>query len=272
MKHNKPYLPNRLRYDMTLIIGAKCKDGVVLVADKKIVEGTDITSGEKINILPLGIVVAGAGTGEVIDKFNERIPFVLDERKRLNYEELREKSPDVNIDDVPFYFRPYEFLEDCEGLIFQLFEKYKRQIQVLVAGSNIGEAELNYIDSEGFLSSKRRTYMSIGSGSAYANFLLKKLWEEKKGDFTMNEMAKISKFIINLVENIKIDRFVGNGVQIVFVPNLPNNYEKLSDQEKLKYSPHEEYIISDDNLLISEFYKFLLDIPKKLKGQTTFSS
>jgi 20S proteasome alpha/beta subunit len=256
----------RNRKDMTLIIGAKCKDGVVLIADKKIVEGTDITTGEKINILPLGIVVAGAGTGEVIDKFNERIPFVLDERKRLNYEALKEKYPDIQMEEVPFYFRPYEFLEDCEGLIFQLFDRYKRQIQVLVASGNIEKAELNYIDSESFLSSKRRTYISIGTGSPYSNFLLKKLWEEYKGNFTMIEMAKLCKFIINLVEDIKIDTYVGNGIQIIFVPNLPNDFDKLNEEEKKKYLPHPEEISFDDNLFIKDYYKFLLDISKKIKS------
>ena len=53
---------------MTLIIGARCKDGVVFIADKKAVEGTEITSQKKISILPLGIVVAGAGTLEMTDK------------------------------------------------------------------------------------------------------------------------------------------------------------------------------------------------------------
>ena len=33
---------------MTLIIGARCKDGVVLISDKRAVEGNEITSTEDV--------------------------------------------------------------------------------------------------------------------------------------------------------------------------------------------------------------------------------
>lgn len=252
----------RDRKDMTLIIGARCKDGVVLIADKRIIEGTDATTGEKITILPLGIIVAGAGTGEIIDKFNERIPYVLDERKKLNYEALKKENPEAKIDDAPFYFRPYEFLEDCEGLLFQLNEKYKRPIQVLVATGNSLIAELNYIDTEGFLTSKRRTYMAIGSGSPYANFILKKLW---RNNLSMLDMAKIGKFIINYIAEVGVDTYVGGGIQIVFVPNLPHNFNELNEKDKVKYIPHENNLEEfDDKELRKKFNEFFENIDKKI--------
>lgn len=39
------------RKDMTLVIGAVCKDGVVIIADKKVVEGSDIGTQDKIYLL-----------------------------------------------------------------------------------------------------------------------------------------------------------------------------------------------------------------------------
>jgi 20S proteasome alpha/beta subunit len=262
MKNNKPYLYQRQRKDMTLIIGAKCKDGVVLIADRRIVEGTDITSGDKITFLPLGIIVAGAGVGEVIDKFNERIPFVFDERKRLNFEEMRKENPKIDFEDVPFYFRPYEFLEDCEGLILQLTERYKRPLQILVASGNIPSAELNYIDSEGFLTSKRRTYISIGSGSPYANFILKKIWNK---DLTMDKMAKIGKLIIEIVAESKIDTFVGDGTQIVFVPDKPEDFDSRTEQEKITLMPHQKDLTDFDEVsLRAEFNKSLSELFDKI--------
>jgi 20S proteasome alpha/beta subunit len=266
MKNNKAYLPIRTRKDMTLIIGAKCKDGVVLIADKRIVEGTDIAVGEKISLLPLGIVVAGAGVGEVIDKFNERIPAVLEQRRILNYQAMKKENPDANLEDAPFYFRAYEFLEDCEGLLFELNEKYKRSIQILVGSGNVEESDLNYIDSEGFLSSKRRTYISIGSGSPYANLMLKKLWSK---DLSMLEMAKIGKFIINYVAETNVDTYVGDGIQIVVLPNLPKE-----QKEGGNYQPHEIDLSDfDDKRLRNKFNSFFADIQNKIKNkQTTFSS
>lgn len=146
---------------MTLIIGARCRDGVVFIADKKAVEGTEETSQSKITILPLGIVVAGAGTMEMTDKFNERIPYILDERKRINFEEEKKQDENVTIDSVPYYYRPYEFLEDCEGLLYSLYEKYKISMDILVGAVVNGTAELHFMDTEHFIDSKRRTYKSI---------------------------------------------------------------------------------------------------------------
>lgn len=263
MKNAKFMTYKRQRKDMTLIIGAKCKDGVILVSDKRIVEGTDITTGTKISFLPLGIIVAGAGIGEVIDKFNERIPVVFEERRKFNFEEMRKKDKTLNIDNIPYYFRPYEFLEDCEGLIFDLSEKYKKPLQILVASGNIPYAELNYIDNENFLTSKRRTYISIGSGSPYANFILKKIWNEH---LTMTEMAKICKVIINIVADSNIDTYVGNGTQIVFVPNVTNNFNNLTEEERQRYMPHEENLENfDDKDLRAEFFSELHKFFERVK-------
>ena len=113
-----------IKKDMTLIIGVRCSDGVVLVSDKKVVEGTNITSENKITQLPLNIFVAGAGVREIIDKFNERIPVLLEERRNLNFQEMKKEQPDIVIDNVPFYIKPYEFLEDCEGLLGNISQRY----------------------------------------------------------------------------------------------------------------------------------------------------
>ena len=253
----------RDRKDMTLIIGAKCKDGVVLIADKRVVEGTDIAITEKINLLPLGIVVAGAGIGEIIDKFNERIPYVLEDRKRLNYEAMKKDDPEIDINTVPYYFRGYEFLEDCEGLLFQLKERYKLPIQILVASGNLSLANLNYLDGESFLTSKRRTYITIGTGSPYANLLLKKLWNK---DLSMKEMAKIGKFVINHISEAGVDTYVGGGVQIVFVPNRPENFDELIEDEQRKFVPHENNLSDfNDNELNEEFNKFFNVVQNKIK-------
>jgi|SRR3989344_9186331 len=226
---------------MTLIIGARCKDGVVFIADKKAVEGTEITSQKKISILPLGIVVAGAGTMEMTDKFNERVPFILEERRQLNFEEIQKKDSSITLENTPYYFRPYEFLEDCEGLIFNLHEKYKLPTEILIGAKVDGIAELHALDTNDFTDSKRRTYKSIGSGSPYANFLLKKMWDK---NLTIEEMAKIGKFIVRYVAQSKLDNYVGEDIQIVFILDFPTDFDKLNEEEQKKYFVYEKQFSS----------------------------
>lgn len=235
-----------------------------MVADRRSVEGNEITTTSKITFLPLGIVVAGAGVGEMADKFNERIPFILEDRKRLNFEEIKKSQPDAAIEVVPYYFKPYEFLDDCEGLIFNLHERYNQPLQTLVATGNSRVAELNYIDSEHIIASKRRSYICIGCGSPYANFMLKKVWHST---FTMVEAAKLGAFIINLVSDMEIDTFVGNGIQIVIIPDVPDGFQDMTPEEQQKYVPQEAKLAKfDEKKLRDEFYVALKDIQKKIQS------
>ena len=252
---------------MTLIIGARCKDGVVFIADKKAVEGTEETSQSKITILPLGIVVAGAGTMEMSDKFNERIPFILDERKNINFEEAKKNDKNATFDSIPFYYRPYEFLEDCEGLLYSLFEKYKISMDMLVGAVVNGIAELHFMDTEHFIDSRRRTYKSIGSGSPYANFLLRKMWNK---DLTMREMAKIGNIVVRYVSHSKIDNYVGFETQIVYVPDIPVNIGEIPPEEQKAYFVKEETEIFNINQMLSSLIKidkFLEKLANEVKNE-----
>lgn len=275
-------------YDkMTLIIGARCKDGVVFIGDKKAVEGTEITSQNKISMLPLGIVVAGAGTMEMNDKFSERVPFILEERRQLNFEEMKKKDDKITLDDTPYYFRPYEFIDDCEGLIFNLHERYKISMDILIGVRVNNIAELHFIDTQDYTDSKRRTYKSIGSGSPYANFLLKRMWDK---ELTIEQMAKIGKFIVRYVSQSKLDNYVGEDIQIMFIPDFPNNFNELKEEEqKICYTNEKKFSsidllndgmdevsgtddeaindYMDDGTFLLELNNFLLKLKDKIKSK-----
>lgn len=274
MQNNKVYVPNIIEKDMTIIIGARCKDGVIMIADKKVVEGTNITSEDKITTLPLNIYVAGAGVREIIDKFNERIPSILEERRSLNFQDMKKENPNTKIEEVPFYFKPYEFLDDCEGLLSNLSQRYiddahKFWHSDILVGLIVGNtAELHHLDTLNCLDSKRRGFKCIGSGSPYAEFILKGVWDE---ELTMKQMAKLSKFIIQEIERLGIDNNVGEGVQIVFIPDLLKDIKELEKdikkwQEEFSIADFEG-IIGKNNKLDGELDAFFSRLKDKIRGK-----
>ena len=260
-----------IKKDMTLIIGVRCKDGVILAGDKKVVEGTNISSEEKITSLPLNIHVAGAGVKEIIDKFNERIPSILEERRNFNFNGMKKENPDIKIENVLFYVRNYEFLEDCEGLLSKLSQRYIDEVHrfwhsdILVGVIVDTAAELHHLDTLNCLDSKRRGFKCIGSGAPYAEFILKGLWNE---DLTMREMAQICNFVIKEVEKCGIDNNVGEGVQIIFVPDLSRDINEINKdivkwQNELKELDDTIDLETDLGDQLDNFFKNILERVKK---------
>src|SRR3989344_4782896 len=119
---------------MTLIIGAKCKDGVVFIADRKVTEGSQISSQDKIEILEqMGIVFSGAGLTDLFDKFVEWVNINIENRKKevaIRYKEENDKELD---DEEISRIRPYEtaqqFIVDCETILKQISDNYRDVIQ-----------------------------------------------------------------------------------------------------------------------------------------------
>jgi len=82
----------------------------------------------------------------------------------------------------------------------------------------------------------------------------------------MKEMAKIGKFVINHISEAGVDTYVGGGVQIVFVPNRPENFDELIEDEQRKFVPHENNLSDfNDNELNEEFNKFFNVVQNKIK-------
>ncbi len=77
--------------NMTLIIGARCKDGVVLIADKKVTEGNTSIAQDKITILPFGVAVSEAGYTDFFDKFSIKLKNYLLQRN-IEIDQLKVKK------------------------------------------------------------------------------------------------------------------------------------------------------------------------------------
>ena len=217
MKNNKIYVPKKIERDMTLIIGARCKDGVVLIADKKVSEGTTSFPDKKINIMPFGVAISGAGMGDFLEKFAIKLKnYITNRTVHINTLKTKgELSP-----EVPIYAFIDDFVTDCETILVKLKEDYREvlpQLHILMGLRNENRAELHFLDLDYSVDSPRKSFMAIGSGSPYANFFLRELWKE---DLTMKEMSKIGVFIINYISDKRLDDAVGYGYQIVEIPDL----------------------------------------------------
>jgi len=254
---------------MTLVVGAKCKDGVVLVADKKVVESGDITSQNKIIMLPsVWAGFSGAGLTDLFSKFISRNFINIEERKKKIIAEMIAKNPKVTQEEINSVDTPYiyvnQFVEDCEGILMgmkndyqDITQKYPSSLGILLAFRAGTEAELHYLDIDGCLDSPRNTFMAIGSGSPYAQTFLKEIWNE---NITMEQMAKLVYFIIRHIETSKLDNNVGEGVQAFFVPKIDERWKqivqngttngKLTEEEEKEL---EKYTILLDNDLAKRY-------------------
>lgn len=259
MKHNKLYLPKNIKKDMTLIIGARCRDGVILVGDKKITEGTTSFSDKKITIMPFGVALSGAGMGDFFDKFGIRLKNYINERG-MKFEEMKAKA------ELPIGALLYEYIDDfvtdCETILVKLKDDYRDvypDLHLLMGLRNDNKAELHFLNIDYPVDSIRKSFMTIGSGSPYANFFLRELWNE---DLTMKEMTKICVFIIKYISEKNIDDAVGYGYQIVEIPDLKPSMPKGEGNIKevnIEFSDEED--VKD---IMNEFYTRVKELKDKL--------
>lgn len=209
----------------TLIIAAKCKDGVVMVADRRMMRGTECGDEKKINEF-YKVSIAFAGLTGLRDKFLETVEGVLQAARAVNLSEA------------------IIGVEDTMALISDRYQKRlgaATQINALLAGLkrlSSGGAKLYHIMGNGY--AEEIDFLCIGHGAPYATSIAQGLYHTS---LTMEAMAEIAIFIINWVE--KVDSSVGGIPDVVFVKN-------------------EKGIIDMDKAKVEEIYKKAGEVTKKL--------
>jgi len=203
---------------MTYILGARCKDGVVLIGDTKVTleGGTDFDYSPKIfkDIHP--VVVGSSGVAGLFDKFRRRVIKYLATH--------REEAGDIET-----------FIEAVENITRELNDKYRTVLRgnyfdvlIGILTQDIG-AYLQYINPIGFAEVVRK-YKVIGHGEPYGSIFLKQLWNP---DMTMEQTAELGYFIIRQIEKLELNGSVGGEPQIWFIPDPPKG--QVSEEEKKKY-------------------------------------
>jgi len=195
---------------MTLIIGAECRDGIVLGADRKIRRGEEVDYEDKIFEMGNSIIGCVGLTGI-------RDDFLL----IMNSEIARIRPRSL-----------YELKLIVEDVVNDLSDRYRgrlgpgeEQIEAILGGLenlNSGNAKLYHVIG-GYAESIR--FLCIGHGSPYATSISKFLY---KREASVEEMAKIIAFTIAWVAE-DIDASVGGKPQVLMVKNENPNVEPLED-------------------------------------------
>jgi len=183
---------------MTLIISARCQDGIILAADRRRIaryeKGPDTN---KLFKLDCGVLLAGAGDDAVL---NEARIFIERRVKELQRETTQRELFDI--------------VEITMSVVNELVNCYRDKVEesfgyVLAGLENVnsGIARVYTIFGAGF---SDVPWACIGSGSSYARPLVELLLAQ--GNLSTEEAAKTMPTLFTLVSNVQTT--VGGGVDI----------------------------------------------------------
>jgi len=223
--------------DLTYVIGARCKDGILIISDSRVTRGNDVNQAEKI-IRPIdNAIVGAAGTTALFSKFLRQID------ENIKNQEIKTWSELINI---------------VEDITLKLNQRYidrtREATEVLMAIQDVeGDAKLYFVSPQGVAEEVKRVSV-IGHGEPYGALLLKTMW---KPDMTMRETAEIATFILTLIQVTEVDNSVDADPQIWYVPFDGEIHR--SDTSDTGYVRNRGYFMS------LEFNLFLLELLKNPK-------
>lgn len=201
---------------MTLIIGAKCKDGVIILSDSRVSRGHDLNQYRKIFVPIDGTFIGASGTTGVFIKFLKKVNQKVESGEISSWDEL---------------------IDIVEDLVMQLSSRYYRRtggdpIDVLMAlKPSDDKSEIYHITSEG-VAEEVFTIMAIGHGEPHASLFLKTMWNS---DMTMRQTAVLGSFILTTIHQQGMDSSVDDRIQIGYVPFEGESHE-ATDEDILKIS------------------------------------
>lgn len=193
---------------MTLIIGARCSDGIILAADRKVIRGGEADYIDKVFELE-GTVLAFEGLTGIRDDFLLLLRSEMD--KTRGFTSL------------------YEMKLVIEDIVADLSKRYcerlgeEGSIGALLgglSGMSKGMAEIYYVHPQGYGESVR--YRCSGHGADYAHSIAKFLLSTEN---SVKDNAYRAAFLISWVSE-DIDMLVGGEAQVAMIrDNMPGvNY------------------------------------------------
>jgi 20S proteasome alpha/beta subunit len=214
---------------MTYLLGARCKDGVVLLGDRKftIDYGADETFDDKITGEIPGILTGFSGTRRMFERFRAEIRNYVTSYYRTNKDNV---STDLFLIE----------LSDIMNNINNKFGTRDENFDLLagMSGTNFADqkSRLFYFYDDGSFEPVNR-YKAIGSGWPYGMIYLKELW--KNNDISIDLAAETGYFIVKYIESYGLNNTVGlekegknRYPQIHFLPDNQSDYP--ADEGKLE--------------------------------------
>jgi 20S proteasome alpha/beta subunit len=196
---------------MTLILGARCRDGVVLVGDRKMTQtdtgGIHNAYDDKITGEIDGILTAfsgDAGTFQVfVNTLRDYVTTTRDEQIKNLIGIYRAKFG-------PSFEQLKLRVSELQSEFNKKYEKYPYKVLMGVSSQYFPDRKSLlyhfYADGRFFSLSKP---IAIGSGSSHVYYFLERYWDYDKT--TMQDFAQLSDFLIRYVSHDKItlDNAVG---------------------------------------------------------------
>lgn len=225
---------------MTLVIGAKCKDGIILVSDSKALRQDDEQYAQKIiplfdNYVSLGV----SGDENLLDKFLRQLTPDIENMRNQLPEEERGK---------PLFKGREDFLIYLERKLRMYKNEYTEEdvsLTLLLAVTD-WPSTLHAINMHDPVESQVQNYLAIGHGAPYSKLLMKTLW---KSNMDMIQTAALIHFVYRTVIDLKLDISVGGSVYIVFIEN-GKPARGLNEEETNK-------IVELNDKLVDNFKTFL---------------
>jgi 20S proteasome alpha/beta subunit len=189
-----------IAYCMTYILGARCRDGVVIVAERKftINYGADYEYDSKM-VGEIGGTIVGFSGG--------RRTFELYRTEIRTYVRQYQEDHGTGAPRDEFVLKNSEIM----SRLYNRFHNREDNFDALI-GLTDNPSKLKYFYPDGGLEPVN-TYKAIGSGEPYGSIFLKNLYNPTK---SMEEVAEIGYFIIKYIEAFQLDLTVG-------VSNTPPN-------------------------------------------------
>lgn len=190
---------------MTFILGSRCIDGVVMIADKKVTLG-DCSEHYYENKL-FGeirhVIFGAAGSTNLFELYRGYVRDYI----RTHPNDVTYKNADFKLAEFAFeIYKKYDFNPN-----------YNYSIVVARALPD-SDSNLTVISGNG-LPLKIDGCIAIGSGQGYTKIFLNKVWHK---DMTMEQVAELGYFIIKYIEGFQLNLTVGVNEgypQIWFVPD-----------------------------------------------------
>lgn len=238
---------------MTYILGARCVDGVVMVADRKftIDNGAEYQFDNKLIGEIRGWITGFSGERKVFDLYRKDVGVYLYEQRELGINVGRDRFIPKNSEVV--------------GSLYNRFRGRGIDFDLLIGLNSFPEqkvpSRLRYFYPDGG-TIEISNYKAIGTGAPYGSIFMKKFYDQTK---SMEEIAEVGYLTIKYIEKFDLDLTVGvdpnpdhfplNYPQIWFIPdsgndfNLDDKKSRLEEMEKRAQARLQKY----DKSIVDDF-------------------
>jgi 20S proteasome alpha/beta subunit len=231
--------------NMTLILGTRCSDGVVLAADRKLSSigdrGIQYQFGDKITGELDGVLTAFAGDAGAFQVFAMNLRNYVSTTRRERIEEMFRQPfiPGRHFDESsPTIDQMKIKVSQIQDDFFKKNNKYRCRILMGISSvySRDGLSSLFLFEPDGRCTPITEP-IALGSGTPYASYFLKRY--AIHNETTMHQFAQLTDFIIRYVshEDRPLDNSVGldnqhaihQYPQIFYIPDRPHEHCSLDE-------------------------------------------